>query len=160
MQPALEAIDRAVSAIPHECLGKCLELLRLQSVTQILLPKGAQRASVSHSPGLIITFALRTIALQTNWQIVTHMSEHLCVPAHGADNHFCLISSSIKEYVLTCQNGKGDDRGLSQWLSGLEKQERKVSNSRVRTGWAYLSLQIGVPRWERLIDHPIKGLLL
>lgn len=119
MQPALEASDRAVSAIPHEWA----------------VP-GAAEASVRDSDsspeGCSESFQLpftwpdnnlcskKTIALQTNWQIVTHMSEHLCVPAHGADNHFCLISSSIKEYVLTCQNGKGDDRGLSQWLSRPE----------------------------------------
>lgn len=31
-----------------------------------------------------------------------------------------------------------------------------MSNSRVSTGWAYLPLQIGVRRWECLIDHPVK----
>lgn len=74
-------------------------------MTQILLPKGALAASILHFPGLVITF---TIAIPTSWQIITHMSEHLCVTVQRADNHFYFFTSSIKDYVLACQNGKGD----------------------------------------------------
>lgn len=118
MQPALEAIDRAVSAIPHEWAvpGAAEASVRDPDSS----PEGCSESLHLPFPWPDNNLCSKNNCLQTNWQVVAHMSERLCVPAHETDNHFCLISSSIKEYVLTCQNGKGNDRGLSQWLSRPE----------------------------------------